>query len=153
MRSPSFRKIPYRKENEVRRDRQLQEQLRDKEAALQEIQDKLDDKTLENRNNVNVLNMYKRDRDDFRQQMNSWARKAREKEGTIGHMQARMEQLEARNEVLEEQMLERANRSGAPEVVYCSFGGECCHLESCQHARVGKAFPACAKCVSLYRVQ
>ena len=134
-------------------NRQLQEQLRGKDAALQEIQDKLDDKTLENRNNVNVLNMYKRDRDDFRQQMNSWARKAREKEETIEHMQARMVQLEARNEVLEGQMLERANRSGAPEVVYCSIGGECYHVEGCQHARVGKAFRACTKCVSLYRVQ
>ena len=132
---------------------QLQEQLRGKEAALQELQDKLDDKTLENRNNVNVLNMYKRDRDDFRQQMNSWCRKAREKEETIGHMNARMLQLEERNEVLEGQMLGRASRNGNPEVVYCSIGGECYHLEGCQHARVGKVFRACSKCVCLYNVQ
>ena len=133
--------------------RQLQEQLRGKDAALQELQDKLDNKTLENRNNVNVLNMYKRDRDDFRQQMNSWARKAREKEETIGHMNARMLQLEERNEVLESQMLGRASRNGNPEVVYCSIGGECYHLEGCHHARVGKAFRACTKCVCLYNVQ
>ena len=134
-------------------NRQLQEQLRAKETALQELQDKYDDKALENRNNVNVLNMYKRDRDDFRQQMNSWARKAREKEETIGHMQARMEQLEARNEVLEEQMLGRASRNGNPETVYCSPAGECYHFEGCQHARVGKAYRACTKCVCLYNVQ
>lgn len=52
-------------------------------------------------------------------------------------MQARMQQLEARNEVLEEQMLGRASRNGNPEVVYCPIGGECYHLEGCQHARVG----------------